>query len=85
MFDPDLIDSYPPETRGMIRQSLALLASTGVLLAQKQRLFARIAEGADNEDEVTLSGRIIVYRREAHALQYLHDQGLEYLEQTGEN
>lgn len=81
MIDPDLLDTYSPEERGMIREALAKLAATGVLMAQRQRLFARVAEGADNEDEKALGDKIISYRKQSHALLALHQQGESILEE----
>lgn len=68
MFDPDLIEGLSPDLRESVRQGVLLLASTGVLELQKQRLFARIAEGADNEDKDKLNEQILDYRRQSHGL-----------------
>lgn len=77
MFDPDLLEELPVDKRELVHQGILLLVSTGVLQLQKQRLFARIAEGADDEDKEKLSERILEYRRESHGIESLIQLGEE--------
>lgn len=75
MIDPDLLESYPREIRDSIREAILVLATTGVLEAQRQRLFARVAEGSDNEEEKVLGDKILSYRKQSHALIALQQMG----------
>ena len=79
MIDEDLFKSYPVEIQGKIREAIVVLATTGVLNKQRERNFARIAEGADNEDMESLSIKILDYRRQSHGLLSLQQLGERFV------
>lgn len=68
MFDPDLIESYPPETQETIKVAVTSLFSTGVLEAQKERLYGRVLQGSDSEKPEDLVKRILEFRKQSYAL-----------------
>jgi ribosomal protein L6P/L9E len=79
MIDPDLIESYASHTQQDIRNALAVLAQTGVLLAQRDRLAERLLNGSDSEEVGQLAGSIIQYRKTSQALLQLHQFGEQFL------
>lgn len=78
MIDPDLIESDP-----LAKQALTMLAQTGILRKQQERLLARIKMGdADASDEEILK-EIRQCRRESTLLESLHLFGEALSEQGG--
>lgn len=75
MIDSDLIDELEPEMRLAVRQALMSLAHSGILHAQRERLFRRVAHGSDTEDSETVAQAVLNYRRVAHGLESLQQAG----------
>lgn len=81
MIDPDLLDEFSNEEQHQIKGAIMTLASSGILLAQKERLFRRIAEGSDTQAVDDIASSILAYRKDSHGLVQLHQQGEEYLQE----
>jgi hypothetical protein len=84
MFDPDLIEEQPPEQQAAIRGAVMTLLSTGVLHAQKERLFSRVLHGSDTEDKEALAERILEYRKQTNVLETLIQLGEQYKEEDSQ-
>ena len=76
MFDTGAFERLSPEHQQLARQALGLLNSSGLIEAQQQENFARLAAGQHSESEDELFERIRVYR--------YHNQQLEVLKDFGE-
>lgn len=79
-----MIDRHLAESSPKVREALRTLTESNVLLHQRDRMFASLAEGADNEDPDKLATRILEYRWRAHALLELHQLGESLMEQNDE-
>lgn len=83
MFDIGAVESLSPEHQQMARQALMLLNSSGLIEAQQQANFARLAAGSVSESEDDLFERIRWYRYNNGLLETLRDLG-EELKNSGD-
>lgn len=86
MIDKDLIESLDVMTRYEVRAAIAGLASSGVLKLQRERLLAQLANGSESEPEDQVAKRVILFRKQDHALLSLQQLGESIMkEQTDDN
>lgn len=71
MIDSDIIDSLDESTRKAVVSALSLIGNSGIIEAQKDRNFATVLAGADNESEDELAKKILAHRRSNVALMTL--------------
>ena len=81
MIDRDLIDSMPDDQAKIIRGAIVTLASSGILTAQMQRMFARLAEGNIDQEVADLADNIKDYRFKVAGLRALQQFGESILEE----
>lgn len=81
MIDPDLLQQLEPNVRLEVKRAIGLLANCGILLAQKERLLARLAQGSDEEDVEKTAKRVLDYRKQSGWLVGLHQMGESYVKE----
>lgn len=79
MIDPDLLDSNP-----IAREGIKLLAASGVLNAQLDRLKVRMAFGDADEADDSLLKAIKEFRKQYGIIESLRSLGEGYSKETEE-
>lgn len=75
MIDRDLIESLDAFNKHEVTNAIAMLAMSGILKLQGERLLAQLAAGSDSESEEAVAKRVLTYRKQAHALLALQQLG----------
>ncbi len=81
MIDRDLIELQDSNTRAQIKLAIGTLAQSGILTKQRERLLTRLAEGAEDENAEDIVFKVLMYRKQSHALIELQQIGESILEE----